>query len=311
MCKANTVSLIISDAKCVIGYFKKSGKNSQLKTTLKSMIDTRWNYVYDSFVSLINNFEQVVQILLENNELSKLGRITKDHLNDITQFLFNFKAMTKAVEDENTFNLHIAYQKFYKLIDLLQENDVDSEAIASMKAEGRGYIYINSSTIKDDFKPSLYHNAAAFLHPLMKNMRKSTNEERDKTHQFIKNELSANSANNGHAIQQVAHNDIEEEFYDDFDAHETDEYTRYKTMTFSTIDAVEFDLKAWWMKHKSLFPQLYKIFIKLQSLPSSSASAERRFSQSSHLLTDLRTRLTPQMVKNLLICKDFHFQYNE
>lgn len=283
------------------------------------MCETRWNYVYDSLTSIIRNFDEVAKILLESGELHKMGRITKEQLIDVTTFLKPFKIMTKSIEDENAFNLHIGYQKYYKLIELVEQEDSDTELVSQMKAEGRKYIYKSDlHTIKSDFKPTVYHNAAAFLHPLMKTMRKSTLQQIQETHDFIKNEMATfeeneneNENDNRSTIaQHVVADDIDYEFFDDFDGNIVDELVRYKNMIFTTTDIAGFNLNEWWTRHKAIFPKLYNIFVRLHSLPSSSAAAERRFSQCGHLLTDMRSRLTPKTVKSLLICKDFHFKYN-
>lgn len=71
----------------LVKYFKVSGLNSNLNTTLKSYSPTRWNSIYRLFVSVEANWPNIIQILLEQNQLNRIHNINLSHITAIIKFL--------------------------------------------------------------------------------------------------------------------------------------------------------------------------------------------------------------------------------
>ena len=62
-----SIDILINKSTKLVKYFKKSGVNTHLNTTLKSYTITRWNTVYYMLKSIIVNFDEIISILLEKN----------------------------------------------------------------------------------------------------------------------------------------------------------------------------------------------------------------------------------------------------
>lgn len=58
----------------LVKYFKISGGNAQLTTTLKSFSKTRWNTMYYLLQSIQNNWIEVGNILQEKEQLYRISR---------------------------------------------------------------------------------------------------------------------------------------------------------------------------------------------------------------------------------------------
>jgi hypothetical protein len=59
----------------------------------------------------------------------------------------------------------------------------------------------------------------------------------------------------------------------------------------------------WWASHSQFFPHLSKIAKSLLSIPATSAASERVFSDGGRVVTDLRNRLKPENVADLVLLK--------
>ena len=62
----------------------------------------------------------------------------------------------------------------------------------------------------------------------------------------------------------------------------------------------------WWKSYKGSFPILAKLAMRLLSIPATSASCERVFSQAGLTLSKLRTRLGVETVADLMMIKYNH-----
>lgn len=82
-----------------------------------------------------------------------------------------------------------------------------------------------------------------------------------------------------------------------------DEVERYFKLK---ITAVASPIR-WWRDKRAAFPTLSRLAAKYLSVPASSASVERVFSQAGLTLTKLRTRMSTELLEELLIIKYHHF----
>lgn len=65
----------------------------------------------------------------------------------------------------------------------------------------------------------------------------------------------------------------------------------------------------WWIQRKTMFPNLFKLALKMHSIPASSMQSERTFSRGGMTINDRRTNLDPQTVEDLLMLnKNFDFK---
>lgn len=93
----------------LIKYFKKSGANSDLKTTLKSFSPTRWNTIYYMLSSVENNWSEIIKILQEKGELRRVDGINLHNLNSLTKILQPFEKISNLLEGETYPTMKITY----------------------------------------------------------------------------------------------------------------------------------------------------------------------------------------------------------
>lgn len=70
-------------------------------------------------------------------------------------------------------------------------------------------------------------------------------------------------------------------------------------LTLKARKTSSFDLLSWWKYQETMFPQLSQVARMFLSIPASSATSERVFSKSNLILSNLRSRLTSNVAKQL------------
>lgn len=90
----------------------------------------------------------------------------------------------------------------------------------------------------------------------------------------------------------VSNDDIEQRF--------NKELEKYTSMCDKPSDLSQF-----WSENSHLFPILSKIAYAVLSIPPTSCSCERTFSQLKHLLSDIRQNIDREYLCKLMIAKDF------
>lgn len=69
------ISDLVVSVKALVKYFKVTGLNAALDTTLKSFVPTRWNSVFYMIESVIINYDPINSILQEKKEGHRLNNI--------------------------------------------------------------------------------------------------------------------------------------------------------------------------------------------------------------------------------------------
>lgn len=185
----------------------------------------------------------------------------------------------------------------------------DCEIVDEMKSAGRNYI--NHHNRINLLKPHLLHKLAVFLNPLMRSLRKLDPPEKKGVHDFAKSLIDIDNVNQVNLVnhQPARITARRSSFVDDFietEASELDsEFERYLNLTFSKNDYENLILEDWWKNNKGFFPNLYKLFLRVQSTTATSAPAERSFSKTGHILSDVRNKTDPDFVSDLLIVNQF------
>jgi|GEM_PF-1403063 len=81
-----------------------------------------------------------------------------------------------------------------------------------------------------------------------------------------------------------------------------DEFDRYCELPEISLEEESCPL-AWWRQHKALFPTLAILARRYLAVPASSVPSERLFSDAGNHITDKRTRLDPDLLKQLVFLK--------
>ena len=65
------------------------------------------------------------------------------------------------------------------------------------------------------------------------------------------------------------------------------------------------DVLLWWRKHSCIYPQLSRLATALLSIPASSATSERSFSEIGRILEARRLLLNPESLDSLVFLRNF------
>lgn len=74
------ISDLVVAVKALVKYFKVTGLNAALDTTLKSFVPTRWNTVFYMIESVIINWDHIQSILEEKREAHRINNINLNAL---------------------------------------------------------------------------------------------------------------------------------------------------------------------------------------------------------------------------------------
>ena len=82
------------------------------------------------------------------------------------------------------------------------------------------------------------------------------------------------------------------------------EIEKYRSITLSDDEILDFELLPWWCSHIGVFPILAKIARAVFAVPATAAHIERVWSSGGLTITSRRSRLSPHFVKYLLFCHE-------
>lgn len=222
--------------------------------------------------------------------------------------------MTDKIEGSKYVSLHFVWPIHLQLFGLLAVSEDDQlkelsgeySMIASMKSIGRAYMIKNAN----DMDPQFEHKAMTVLNPMMKKLKNISN--RQELDDQIANYLDTHFPVNTEAIQvetnlpsvSTEKTNFLENFvsFDDFGSAQPQqtEFSQYVNHPITcSVDVVN-----WWNEHATIYPRLFKIFMKLSCIPGSSGSSERTFSLAGNIVTDKRSLILPENVDNLIVARN-------
>lgn len=324
MCKDNAAKTIISDACSLIRYMKKAGLNFRRKLALKSYCKTRWSTVYIMLKSIVDGYQAIFELLeiRQNSGNSKHRRcldriecLKKSTLQKIVNLLKPFKQWIDCLEGETDVTIYQVWPTFIKMndhlrvsIDCEMEEDSDFHLIEAMKCLGRNYL----TKIKLDIEPTVEQRIAVVLNPQMKKLRRMPASERTGVYEeidriFINGRLSETASRE--ANRRISGTPFDE-FIDSDGEDETSpyspEFTKYLNHSVSSESSM--NLRQWWFQNRTSYPVLFKLFMKISSIPAASSPSERTFSISGAIITDRRSALLPKSVGNIILCRNLYIK---
>lgn len=335
ICKDQELSQIISNAKDLVRYIKKAGLNYRCDLRLKSYCTTRWSTAYTMLNSILKKYDDVYKVLDERRHQQKKYRnclqliecLHKSTLSIVINFLEPFKVWTDLLEADKCITIHRVWPIYKKVMSHLSvSREQDDEVIKSqsfnfmesIKSLGRDYI----RSIKTDFEPTMEHNIASALYVKTKKLPKLTVEVRESTYAKI-NELISKENPVPSSIQTKAPKRKSLSLFDSFGDSEDDdgvansrevkycpELEEYLYMQVADeivnekSDAETFS--QWWFKHRYVYPNLFKLFMRISCIPASSAPSERCFSVTGQIITEKRSCILPENVSNIIMCRNLY-----
>lgn len=200
MCQAEDIKDMITNAAALVRYMKKSGlsNDKRLVRALQSFIETRWNTVYYLLQSILDNYNAILEILMEkensskqSNLISKLTCLPKAEMENVANFVHFFTKISISIQGDQYETLHFVWPYISRIHKHLTVNSQDSNYVTQMKADGRDYL--SKTRNIDDFKPQIAHKVAVFLHPAMKNLNTASEQDKIEIFNHIKSLMTSMS----------------------------------------------------------------------------------------------------------------------
>jgi hypothetical protein len=125
----------LTAVKDIVTYFKRSGLNSKLKTTLKQDVTTRWNSQLIMLESFLNVSSEVRLLLLERNKLDKLVGIDDTIIKELVDFLLPFRDCSEKLSGEKYPTINLVALYFHKLAIHITVKESDSTEMQNLKTQ--------------------------------------------------------------------------------------------------------------------------------------------------------------------------------
>ncbi|CAF1181524.1 unnamed protein product [Rotaria sordida] len=282
------------------------------KIKLSGIIADFWKnkFTSDSYLTVNLHYNKDGQM---KNFMLKTVSISEAKTGDITDLLSVFKIGSEKLSADNVSALHSVLPWFYKFRKSCEIKATDRPCIAQLKKK---------LLTKLDAKLWLtdIHYIATFLHPKTKSLPLLTQNERNEIIKTVKKMLNTRGISNDedlyqkrnkrakrddisvdHVLKEFISNENlstdDEEPYD-----EVIEYMKCK-VNYSSGE----DVLSWWRKHSCIYPQLSRLVLALLSIPASSATSERIFSETGRILEAKRQLLSAESLDSLVFLLDCIF----
>lgn len=305
-CEVDSVKSLIDSCAAVVRYFKFNGLNNMLDLTLKSAINTRFNYVVIMMDSIYKQYDEIERILRERNESIRLRNMDRDVIRAVMEFLSTFLEASLLAESNYKPTIGNVWLGISEILTVCRVVERDSTCIRAMKARALHYI-------EKKFVLNKHHRIATFLNPNYKSLAFTTPSLKIKTIEDTREMCSALPREPSSAAQILTSSESssgsESSFLSNYHdrterEHEWDEIDSYISMRW--VPDGQVDLFSWWLSRKDVFPQLSKVAIGIHSIPASSMQSERHFSRCGITITDRRNRICPTTLEDVMILNKQH-----
>ena len=310
--ESTSIGRLIEDSKVLVRYFKKTGLNRNLSVSLKQDVSTRFNSVCIMLHSISESFECVKDELAKHDELKYLTNIKRKLVDGVYKELHRFEVATQklAVEKEETIHLVVPIYKEMeiKLAQQVKKHNAAGDSDLAILCKHL------SSALKEKCTAKLtwYHCAANFLDPVRRNCPETSVSpaERDRVISDIRG-LEANFDVHGNLEPPTKKrrrllSGSESEDEEDTDGQPGNEVDVYLQMKFDTPEFDDVSPLKFWKEQSSKFPKLSTIARSVFAIPATQNKTERSFSAAGNTLTDLRTCLDPEHLRELLLVRSFN-----
>lgn len=309
-CQVDSVKKLIDNCASLVKYFKFNGLNNMLEESLKSAISTRFNYVFMMLSSIDKQWDVIKGILMQRGELARIAGIDRECVKGLLAFLDPFHIASKLTESTYKETLAHVWIGITQICSMCRVQPSDPLHIKAVKARSLEYI-------ESKFVLHQYHRIATFLHPNYKALVFCSSEQKLKTIQETKAVLNemfqlTSESNQSNSSSRRSSADSNSSFLVNY-FNPTDEHLHHDEVnSYSNVQWIPdeyINVFSWWIERKSMFPRLFKLALKMHSIPASSLQSERTFSKSGFVISDRRSNLNPKTVEDLMLLnKNFDFE---
>lgn len=326
--KEPKLKTLITDAAALVKYMKKGGFNYTEKLSLQSYCKTRFNTVCTMLKSVDDGYDTMYAILERRkatgnanhrNCMDRIECIKKSELREVIAFLEPFKIWSDRLEGDKMVTIADVWATHIQMTEHITQSDDDyidldnggDGIVVSMKRIARDYVNKN----QQDMNVTENQRIAMVLNPQMKRLKRIDKSERDHIYNEINKRIAGRmeprqrrtsiiSTSSKCSLESFIDSDDDDE---DDGARESSVYCMELTTYLNQLAPKDkFDLREYWFNNRFVFPNLFKLFLRISCIPASSAPAERTFSICGAIVTDRRSSLLPKSVGEIIVCRNLY-----
>ncbi|GFT08059.1 transposable element Hobo transposase [Nephila pilipes] len=306
---------LISQCRSLVLHFKENKLQSSLPKSLQMCSSTSWKSVLAMLESINSQWEHVVDILVDRNEL-ELFYFDQELLSLIVDFLEIFRDGYNELSSLSnpTLNLVLPWVTKWKT-HCLHNND-ESPFLAAVKT------FMSSSIDQEVVKRiTIHHKLAAMLDPRFKELQFLTQDDRVETQthaEYMVRECHETLLMNGIDVHNVTSaNDHFVEFYDSMSGENdamhvspSDEVEEYLMEEFNMgkqdlDEENKFNPLQYWVRAKTRYPYLSRVALWILSCPASAIQTDDCFVGAEWMITMRDTELPREHMHKCLLVKSF------
>ena len=327
--EAPEIKRILKKAREIIKYFRASpARNEKLSSMQKKLnvpqiklkldVETRWNSVYDSLERLIQSQQAIINLGLEDNEVSGL-MFSLDEWQEVIQIkntLSPFKDITDILSSAQTPSISMLKPLIFIILkDILQIQPNDSDIAQTIK-----------HLISEDFTQRLHNYGnvnnilllASILDPRFKNLNYLEENEKGIAQKLLKEKFQE--------LKQKEENLMKEEGKNEnFKAEEKTKLVKLNKDSLGRLfklsgaslqkpdlfkevnqyfEIQELDIREdplqWWKENSGRFKILSQIAKDILCIPVTSVPSERIFSKAGNIVSAKRSSLSSKLINSLI-----------
>lgn len=313
-----SVNKLLERCKRLVKFAKKSSIQGSPGTTLKQSVSTRWNSDLIMAQSVIANYSQLENILVQKRALDCLfSNSEMSALKEVCNVLKDFNDTTVELSSQSKPTLPYVVMWHDTLVKCCEPQPSDSLFIIDLKR--RLHLSIKDKWDVED-RINLYHYVALMLDPRYRELKFVTDSHREKIMnlltELVNNLIIEDDNITGRPVVRFdtelrQTRDIFQERMDLDENISSLERSR-ELINHYCQSKIEPDSPAYfsddrfnpikfWVTSKDRFKYLSSIALWLLSCPASSVSSESCFSRAGYLVNPRRNRLASKHINNLIV----------
>lgn len=306
---------LINQCRSLVMHFKENKLQSSLPKSLQMCSSTSWKSVLSMLESINSQWEHVVDILVDRNEL-EMFYFDHELLSLVVDFLEIFRDGYNELSSLNNPTLNLVLPWVTKWKTHCLQNDDESPFLSAVKS------FMSYSIDQEVVKRiTIHHKLATMLDPRYKELQFLTTEDRLETQahaEFMVRECHETLLMNGIDVHNVATSN--EQFADMYDnlssendnhqlspSEEVEEYLMEDfNMGKQDLDQEnKFNPLQYWVRAKTRYPYLSRVATWVLSCPASAIQTDDCFVGAEWMITIKETDLPRKHMHKCLFLKSF------
>lgn len=304
---------LINQCRSLVLHFKENKLQSSLPKSLQMCSSTSWKAVLGMLESINSQWEHIVDILLDRNEL-ELFYFDQELLSLVVDFLEIFRDGYQELSSLSSPTLNLVLPWVNKWKTHCLQNEDESPFLAALKS------FMSSSIDQEVVKRiTIHHKIATLLDPRFKDLQFLTEEDKQETQahaEFLVRECHETLLVNGIDIHNSDNaNDHFAELYDSNEnelsivspSEEVEEYLA-ENFTMGKLDLDsdnKFNPLQYWIRAKTRYPYLSRVALWILSCPASAIQSDDCFVLSEWMVTTHETDLPRKDMHKYFFVKSF------